>query len=407
MKKVLMISYHFPPEEGSCSDKNVKILSALIDADLSVDVLTVGLNSCGEKYKGAYISRVNAGFFHKYKNSTGCNDYIKNPLRTGIKQKAKSLVQRNIIPDSLIDWYPNVMTWAEANAQKMNEYAVILSISSPYSTHIISNKISKKYGIPYICAYGDPWIYEPSRKRGNIRYKFEYDLERKIITDAEKVLVITEYNKQKYRELYDIKNDKIDTYNIGFDANSIKKRLEDKREIRFIYGGSLNPIHRNVLPFLEASRHYNDLIVDIYNQDYPELFTLVRSYGIEKKVLIRDLIPGGKFNEELYKSDVLLLFGNRTVFQVPGKLFEYISTGTHILYIKNNYGDNDASEIILNDYGNVTVVDNTVEAIDSALANIFVKFNNRTLNSICHREAYEYHITMKSIVSAVRECVER
>lgn len=403
MKKVLIIAYHFPPEEGSCSDKNIKIIKVLKDAGLKVEVLTVGESSNEEYYENVPIFRAKGGIFHRKKNIGECNNLTDVCTKGEVKAHIKAFVQKKIVPDSIIDWYPNVIRWSKNNLERMKNYGVILSISSPYSVHLISNHLSKKYNIPYICSYGDPWIYEPARKRGKLRYKFEYQLEKKIVTEASKILVITDYNRKKYMSLYGISEDKIDTFNIGYDSHMLKERKVYREEkIRFIYGGSLNPIHRNVVPFIHAVHSLEGIIVDIYNQDYPELKPIIEKLGISKKINVKNLISSSKFTDELYNSDVLLLFGNKTVFQVPGKLFDYISTGAHVLYIKNNMGIDDASEHILREYGNVTIVDNNVESILLSLKDICNKYRKKTLNSVCNKDEYEAHITMKSIVEAVR-----
>lgn len=50
----------------------------------------------------------------------------------------------------------------------------------PNTSHLIGYKLSKKYNIDLIMDYGDPWAYEISVKRGKIRFKLEYKLEKNI-----------------------------------------------------------------------------------------------------------------------------------------------------------------------------------------------------------------------------------
>ncbi|MGU8286284.1 hypothetical protein [Clostridium perfringens] len=405
MKKVLMIAYHFPPEEGSCSDKNIKILKALVDSGLEVDVLTVGNYNSDEKFYNCSVIRVKGGIFHKSINCVKNESIDKKRNYNSIKNKLKKLIQKNIIPDSIIDWYPNVIMWAKKNRFEIENYGVILSISSPYSVHLISKKLSDIYKVPFICSYGDPWIYESSRYRGKIRYKIEYFLEKGVIRKARKIFVITEYNRQKYMQLYDIDSRNIDTFNIGFDANNIKKKNQNTEgELKFIYGGSLNPVHRNVEPFIKAIKGKDNIIVKIYNEDFHEVHSMVEKYQVNNIVKIRKLIPSNMFNEELYKSNVLLLFGNKTIYQVPGKLFEFMSTGTHILYIKNNNDENDNTEKILKEYGNVTIVENNEKSISNGIKEIISKKDR--LNIKCNKYKFEYHITMASIVKGVKTVLQ-
>lgn len=403
--KILMISYHFPPEDGSCSDKNIKMLNALIDSGVSVDVLTVGNDSLKNNIKSS-VYRVKGGIFHR-----GVNEILSDCSSTTItdmtnkRNSIKKFIRDHIIPDPVIDWYPNVIRWAKT--VNWGKYDLILSISSPYSAHIISEKLSRKYNVPFICTYGDPWIYEPSRKRSKLRYAIEFCLEKRVVKRAKKIFVITDYNKRKYSELYNLSNDKIDTFNIGFDQNMVKNIESNvsNGKIHLIYGGSLNPVHRNPYPFVDAVNDMpnKDIIhAVIYNNDYTQLRESVEKFGIQDIVEIKDLVPSEQFRKELYKSNVLLLFGNKTTFQVPGKIFEYIATGIHILYIRNNNSDDDASLKILQDYGNVTVTSNDKKDIIDAIERMHQLFSSDKILNEHNRERYEYHETMRNIVDYVK-----
>lgn len=403
-----MISYHFPPEEGSCSDKNVKILQVLSEAGYCVDVLTVGENHDDEMFENQRVFRVRGGVFHKGKNI--CDNRKETPQCVGglskVKAAVKKFVQKNIIPDPIIDWIPNVRKWLRKNNSLMKNYDLIFSISSPYSVHIISHYIYKKYHIPYVCSYGDPWIYEPSRKRGKIRYAIEYQIEKRILKDASAVNLITQYNKLTYCKMYGLNQDKVVTYNIGYRQGSIKKECQQKRNLpRLIYGGSLNPVHRNIVPFLDALVGKTLVELDIYNGDFHPLPQMVKERGLNEFIHVHPLISAKEFNSELYKSDVLLLFGNKTIFQVPGKIFEYISTGTHVIYIKNNDNLNDASEEILRNYGNVTIVKNESSEIVAALEEIRRKYELGRLNAQTNASEYEFHKAMEPIVEQVRDVI--
>ena len=39
-KTILVVAYHYPPEEGSCSEKNTRIVKLLKDSGYTVKVLT-------------------------------------------------------------------------------------------------------------------------------------------------------------------------------------------------------------------------------------------------------------------------------------------------------------------------------------------------------------------------------
>ena len=100
--------------------------------------------------------------------------------------------------------------------------------------------------------------------------------------------------------------------------------------------------------------------------------------------------------------DALLLFGNKTPFQVPGKVFTYISTNKSIIYIKNNNFDDDGTQMVLNDYGNSVTIKNEENEIIDGLNAIRNKQNQNKINS----ELFEFHNTMSPILQAVEDVIK-
>lgn len=193
-KTILVVAYHYPPEEGSCSEKNTRIVKLLKDSGYTVKVLTKAY--INEKNSVDVIRTEKNGILHKLKNgNVGCeqNNENKNFKKYS---NLKKFISSSIIPDSIIDWFFEVKKLYVKENQLFSNIDLILSISSPYSAHIISNYLSRKMNVPYIMCYGDPWVYEPKRKRNKFRLFIEKNIESKLIKNSKKVLLITEWNKK-------------------------------------------------------------------------------------------------------------------------------------------------------------------------------------------------------------------
>ncbi|CAR42303.1 hypothetical protein [Streptococcus uberis] len=401
MSKILVVSYHYPPFEGSCSDKNHRIVKKLLSSGFEVLVLTKNALKEIEKIDSnlTIIRTENNGIFHKSLNTI--------PTSNSNKEKQfnyKKFISENLVPDSIIDWLPEAKKTFRSNIELFSKIDLILSISSPYSAHFVSSYISKKIKKPFIMAYGDPWIYEPKRKRGFFRYNLEKNMESKLVHSASKILLITEWNKEKYQELYNLPEHKISTYHIGFDPldnlNNYFNNKVNQSSLNIIYGGSLDEVHRNPEPFLAAMKEVEGVHLSIYNSDNPKLSNLIESYGISDKVTLSPLVPSTEFNELLNQNDALLLFGNKTPFQVPGKVFNYIATEKIIIYVKNNNFENDGTEKVLEEYGNYILVENNVTSIINKLS----QFKNvETQNSNISKFSYEQ--TMQPVVDAINEVI--
>lgn len=404
MKSVLVVSYHFPPEESSCSEKNIRLVKLLLHHGYKVIVLTKpGIGGYCINDPNVEIIRTNsAGFFHRAVGSSDCAQLKKTSVNSW-KTKLKKWGSANIIPDGTIDWYRPAKDAIKHNIGKLKDCSCILSISSPYSAHFVSRFASKLLGIPFVMSYGDPWIYEPKRKRGVIRHFIEKHLEGDLIKDAAKILLITQWNKQKYQELYNIPEEKILTFHIGYDQEDVLDiHYERKGDFRVLYGGSLDPVHRDPEPYLKAMRSILGIKTDIFCNDNPKVQDYIRDYHIEDKVSLKPLIKASEFNRMMYNYDALLLFGNKTPFQVPGKVFTYIATGKTIIYIKNNSYVDDGTEEVLRKYGNAIIVQNNSEDILNCMGDIS-SFLKSAIQS--NPSQFEFHNTMMPTISAIESVI--
>lgn len=399
MKTILVVSYHFPPEEGSCSDKNIRIVKLLIEAGYRVVVLTKK-GQWGNTMDNLLVIRSSHnGIFHKKQFIKGCT--VKSATQS-FNWKRK--ISNSIIPDAVIDWFPCVKKLFKSNYQLFEACDLILSISSPYSAHIISAWLSKKLKIPFIMCYGDPWIYERKRKKGKIRYWIEKKIEGSLLKKSSRVLLITDWNKNKYREIYNIPADKISTYHIGYDKNDMLHIVHERSNvISIVYGGSLDPVHRSPEPLLKAMANISGIHVNIYSNDNPAVPILISQLGLFDKVSLNNLVSSSKFNKIMYENDALLLFGNKTPYQVPGKVFTYIATGKLIIYLKNNDSDADGTEQVLKEYNNAIILKNEESEIEGMLLNL-AEYLSKERD--VYASSFEFHKTMYPILESVKSILD-
>lgn len=402
MNTILIIAYHYPPENGSCSEKNTRIVKQFLQSGYAVHVLTGNYIPDVITKDALKIYHTNSGIFHH--NISSPTETINNSSnKSGILTKAKKYLSSKAVPDATIDWIYEAIKYISNHPDILDGVDLIFSISSPYSAHLLSGYLSHKTGIPYVMCYGDPWIYEPKRKRGHLRYFIEKKMEGALIKNSSGVALITDWNRREYIRLYHIPENKIYTYLIGYESRDYEPidNCDNHSVFKLLYGGSLDPTHRNIEPFLRALQNVNDVFVEIRNNDYPKVIDMVWDYGLEGKVEVKPLIPSSEFEKRQYDFDALILFGNKTPFQIPGKVFTYISTGKTIIYIKNNGFSDDGTEEVLRKYGNVIIVNNEKEAIAASL-NSFVKVKS-TLES--NREQFLYQNTMASLIEMAQGAI--
>ena len=151
---------------------------------------------------------------------------------------------------------------------------------------------------------------------------------------------------------------------------------------------------------MRAMKKVNNVHVEIRNNDYPRLADMVKELNLDDKVDVKPLVSSSEFEALQYRFDALILFGNKTPYQIPGKVFTYISTGKTVVYIKNNDFEDDGTEQVLKKYGNVIIVKNDKNEIEKSI-NEFMSKNQfeKEYNS----EQFMYQRTMEPLVEMAKK----
>lgn len=399
MKNILFITYQYPPFGGSHSTRTLNIANKLSE-EFNVYVITSKVSENLWYYDKSLSSKIDnrikvieveMGILHRKYNERSKKKYIPKRRNNEVKAKvidiSKSIKERILIPDPVIDWYPNAIKAANKIINEI-EFDYIISSATPYTNHLIAYRAAKINNIPLILDYGDPWVFEKSRKRGFIRRNIEKIIERNIINYSEKVFVTTNETKKAYKEFYNIQNEKIEVVRMGFDYNDFDYSQREKRGeyISLIYGGTLNEIHRNPIPFFESltlleDKYKSKIKFNLYCDNEEKYKLLVKDMELNGVVNVYGFIPNNDFMKELQKSDILVLFGNSCSLQIPGKLYNYLGSLTNIFLINNHNTIDETTEIIKSIEGNF-YSSNEKENIKNQLIKIIDLWEKNTLNVI-------------------------
>ncbi|WP_057558712.1 glycosyltransferase [Paraclostridium sordellii] len=423
MKNILFIAYQFPPFGGSHSTRTVAMANAMASKN-KVYVIAPKIGNelpmydnelIGKLSKDVSIISVDLGIFHtkyykKYNDNIDCNKTSLNNKRGFkeiLKKNIKKYKEKFLIPDPVIDWYPEVMKNIDEIVTKINP-DIIISSASPYTCHLIGYKISRKYNLTLVLDYGDPWVYEHSRKRGKLRFYLEKRLESKILDHSKKIYVTTTTTRELYLKKFNIPTDKIDVLTMGFYEDDFKDttlNTINSDKINIIYGGSLNPIHRNPIPFFKAINKLSNEIKEVLNI---EIYCNDNSYkknlselNLVDTIKFKPIIEHDKFMKKLKDYNLLLLFGNSSSLQVPGKVFNYIGSLTKIYIINNikEYADDPTYNIISKAGDNFHSYNEEIEILKE-IQKIYSDWKQGKLNKNmkCKATKYTWENIMEKII---------
>ena len=174
MKKVLFISYFWPPSGKASLYWPLDIIRHLPKDQIEPIILTVEEESFTQKDE-SLISKIDPDW--KVLKSRALEPFAFYRMFTGKKKNEKLIASETIsltnkslahkislwlrlnffIPDSRVGW--NFTAFKAAKKYiKANKIDAVVSIGPPHSSHLIGLNISKKYSIPHIPVFIDPWV---------------------------------------------------------------------------------------------------------------------------------------------------------------------------------------------------------------------------------------------------------
>ena len=407
-KKVLILTYYWPPSGGAGVQRWLKFVKYLPKYNWNPIVFTVengeypvldeGLNddvpNGVEVIKSAIWEPY--GFYKKLtgrKKSDKINSGFLTEKKKSIFFEQLSIwIRGNLfIPDARKYWIKPSIKLLKAYIKK-NQVDVIISSGPPHSTHLIAYDLATCFNIPWIADFRDPWTnidFYDELLLTNWADKKHKKLEKLVLNNADVTLTI---GQTLAKELKELGAKRVEIVENGYDPSDIKEdklNLDDKFTIAHI--GSFTP-SRNIDSFWIA---ISELLKE--DESFSKLFQLkligkvdvsvldsikrheLNSYVNHISYLTHDLV----INEQM-KSHVLLLMVNNTPNAkgiVTGKVFEYMASGRPTLII--GPVDGDVSKIVSKCNAGITCDYNDVIKMKTAILELFYKRKeyNATINS--------------------------
>jgi hypothetical protein len=359
MKKVLILTYYWPPAGGPGVQRVIKFVKYLPDFGYQPIVLTVSkgeypaIDHSLEAEVPAGVRVVRTGtfeFFALFKRLTGrkkeerITTTILKADNPGWKDRIFRWIRYNLFyPDARIGW----RWYALRAARKIirEEKPVLLFCTSPpHSAQWITRSLHRKTGIPWIADFRDPWT-DAYWLRDLPKYPWAYRrnlaMERAVLAEANALITVSE----GYQELLHKTGRRPQLIRNGFDAADFTRRKSPNPTFRIVYTGSLSQIQMptNFLDALAGLSHEEQRMVqfDLYGAIDPQFFREAEERGIADLIKAHGYIPHDQVVNEMIQADLLLLLTPRTpsVGMTPLKLYEYLASGAFILGIGDTTSD--------------------------------------------------------------------
>lgn len=370
MKKVLIITYYWPPASGPGVQRFLKMSRYLPDYGWKPYILTVK-NGTYPSYDESLLDDVPAQTrvirtktFEPYKVLNALTGKKKNSFSVGLIgfDARKSLFKRFslylranfFIPDARRGWKPYAYKAARQIIQK-EQIDVVITTGPPHSTHLTGLKLKKNAGIPWLADLRDPWVnvyYNKFFPRSKRTQHKDQALETKIVSTADMVTVVSDGLKAEFENRA---RDILTVFN-GFDASDMPKHTVSDPVEKFTlsYIGNFKP-NQNVealwtaLASLKNERQdfAEDFQLQLTGNIDPNVLESLKNVGLDKNLKIQSFIPHQQATQMMARSSLLLFIvpqSDNNDLIITGKLFEYVATNVPVLSVGPLEGD--ASKIL-------------------------------------------------------------
>ena len=355
MKKVLIVSYYFPPAGGPGVQRWLKFVKYLPDFQFE-PIVYVPQNPTYPIVDEGLLAEVSdqltllkqpilepyglASFFSKKKINNISAGIIPSYKKQSFIEKIALFVRGNLfIPDARVFWVKPSVTYLREYCQS-NQIDTIITTGPPHSLHLIGLALQQQLGIKWVADFRDPWTtigYHKALKLLPWAQRKHKRLEQQVLQAADAIIVTSATTKTEFES---ITSRPIEVITNGYDlATEPSLQLDAKFSLAHI--GSLLSA-RNPIVLWEALAELLQELPDLAKHlqlnfigtTSQEIKDALAHYGLANYMHDFGYVSHQEAVRFQKESQVLLLIeidSPDTKLILPGKLFEYLVSSRPIL----------------------------------------------------------------------------
>jgi len=401
LKKILFISYVFPPTGGAGIQRTVKLLKytyrlgwepfVLTTKNPSVPVFDNGMLKdipTDVKIFKSITFEIPYSLKRKLWKETvevnktyGQNENVhKKSLLSIFKSLVKKLVHIVMMPDPQVGWNYTAYKTAKKIIEKYHIHYVFIS-APPFSSLLLINKLSN-LGVKVVADFRDEWTefylksYDFHRRDEHTFIKIK-NYEETVMNSASLITMATQSFVNNYKKTYPVHAKKIKVLTNGFDEDDFSELPSLKKDDQIFeisYTGTIFNVTtaRYFLQSVESLLSNNllnkELRLNFVGRITEDESIYFSNFKFQENLNCTGYVDHVKSIEYLAKTDMLLVIvdeleGSERI--IAAKVFEYIRIGKPILALVPEKGE--IAKIIHRTNSGTVVSNRNVEAIREAL----------------------------------------
>ncbi len=373
-KRVLVVTYYWPPSGGAGVQRFLKFVKYFRDFGVDPIVLTcsnptypiVDESLVGDVPDGVPVVHARTMEpFGLYGRMSGVPpEQAANPTTVlggrdlGLSQRLARWLRANLfVPDARAGWIPFALKKARKIVRQY-DIDTVITTGPPHSTHFIGKSLKKRTGVQWIADFRDPWTdihYNRALPRTRLTRWLDTRFEKKILLNADAVTVTAPgtahyFSRRVDRRYHTIPN--------GFDPDDFTDP-EDAGTLADGGTGTGHPFRiRHVGSITETSvpagllrvlsrLPESDIRLECIGATHPEVRKLAERLELGARLTIHPYVPHREATALMQQADLNLVVVHRSDdsrILIPGKIYDYLRAGKPVLAI--GPPDGDAAAII-------------------------------------------------------------
>lgn len=402
MKKVLIVTYYWPPAGGIGVLRCLKIAKYLRNFGWEPIIYTVknpsypfeDLSNKKDIPKNLeIISQPIIEFENIFKKATkkenqSINNVVFSSEKKSLFIKLSLWIRANFfIPDAKSLWIKPSIKYL-TKYLKNNNIDAIFSDGPPHTNTVIAQKISAKFNIPWLSDYQDPWTQVDYYKKfplSKIADKKHKKLEQLSLKTASKIVSASPSFSLGLEKL-GAKNTGVIYY--GYDEDDFENiKINLDKKFTLVHAGiiSSDRLPTKLLIVLselikENKKFKSNFCLKLIGSIDEEVLKIIKNYIPKDNLNLVGIISRSEVLKQISNAQVLLNLVNKinSKGRIPGKIYEYFRTKRPILSIGDTKGDV-AKLIQETKSGQCFDYNNSLE-LKNHITNLLEKFLTNNLN---------------------------
>lgn len=409
-KKVLLISFKFPPYVGVGAFRWANLSYQLAEKGYDVHVITTFWKKEDSSsflnvldHPKIFIHKIPSLGFHKLKYLTSNNKLINFFIRS-FKYFLRSIFKPFYYLDEAQQWHTFLIPYVK-RVLKNEGIKVMIATGAPFSVNYSAARIKRDLGnnVRLIQDFRDPWndlILYTSTFGTEKRKLRSREMELFSMQNSDCIVTVTKGIVRMFKDNGVTTNMKVIYNGFSIDSNlDVSRKQKKEKKVSVIYAGGFAQkrdfIMFKFLEMIKEAKLEKYFKIDIFSQNSLAIKEFLKANDIKCEVNIKDYISYYNLMEIISNYDFgLHLNSEYSVDALSTKIFDYLSNNVPVLSI--NWGDEIHSFINDNKFGySISLKSiNGIEVLSSICKNKEYQIDENNLKKFNYKNLCDEYISL-------------